>query len=80
MSNANSSPEEGEGNGNDIGYSVEINTKYEVGEEFKKPEYLHGPHVEVNDAHVELSLTRTRAVSKKNKSPLKQICLLQMRE
>ena len=70
MSNANSSPEEGEGNGNDIGYSVEINTKYEVGEEFKKPEYLHGPHVEVNDAHVELSLARTRAVSKKNKVSL----------
>ena len=70
MSNANSSREEGEGNGDDIGYSVEINTKYEVGEEFRKPEYLHGPRGEVNDAHVELSLARTRAVSKKNKVSL----------
>lgn len=70
MSNANSSREEGEGNGYDIGYSVEINTKYEVGEEFRKPEYLHGPHGEVNDAHVELNLARTRAVSKKNKVSL----------
>ena len=66
MSNANSSPEDGD----DIGYSLEINTKYELGEEFRKPEYLHGPHGEVNDAHVELSLARTRAVSKKNKVSL----------
>ena len=66
MSNANSSPEEGY----DIGYSVEINTNYELGEEFRKPEYLHGLQGEVNDAHVELSLARTRAVSKKNKVSL----------
>ena len=46
---------------------MEINTNYEVDEEFREPEYLHGPHGEVNDVHVELSLARARAVCKKNK-------------
>lgn len=70
MSNANSSREKGEGNRYDIGYSVEINTNYEVDEEFREPKYLHGPHGEVNDAHVELSLARARAVCKKKKVSL----------
>lgn len=60
----------GEGDGYDIGYGVEIDCKYEVGEEFREPEYLRGPHGEVNDTHVELSLARARAVSKKNKVSL----------
>jgi len=54
-------------NRDDIGYTVEINTNYEVDEEFREPEYLHGPHGEVNDVHVELSLARARAVCRRNK-------------
>ena len=52
------------------GYRVETNANYEVDEEFREPEYLHGPHGEVNDAHVELRLARARAVCKKNKVAL----------
>ena len=64
MGNDNSSPG-GEGNGDDIGYSVEIDTKYDPDEEFRKPGYRRGPEVEVNNTHAQLSLARTRAVSKK---------------
>ena len=69
MGNDNSSPG-GEGNGDDIGYSVEIDTKYDPDEEFRKPGYRRGPEVEVNNTHAQLSLARTRAVSKKNKISL----------
>ena len=69
MSNDNSSPG-GEGIGDDIGYSVEIDTKYDPDKEFRKPGYRRGPEVEVDDMHAELRLARNRAVSKKNKVSL----------
>lgn len=50
--------------------NVEIKANYEVDEEFRKSEYFHGPHGEVNDAHVELRLARARAVCKKKKVAL----------
>lgn len=57
----------GEGDGYDIGYGVEIDCKYEVGEEFREFEYFCGLYGEVNDIYVELSFVCVRVVSKKNK-------------
>ena len=71
--NENALPE-GEGEeGHKLGYSLEIDTKYDVDEEFRKPGYARGPEVRAGTRYDDLpeggyvggSVGRARAVTKK---------------
>ena len=71
--NENALPE-GEGEeGHKLGYSLEMDTKYDVDEEFRKPGYARGPEVRAGTRYDDLpeggyvggSVGRARAVTKK---------------
>ena len=66
--------QEGKGEeGHKLGYSMEIDTKYDIDEEFRKPWYARGPEGRVGTRYDDLpeggyaggSVGRTRAVTKK---------------